>query len=110
MGLWDVRDHPCCRCAKVVDVNGTPGPLTEPAEQTPVERAVETCREIIRDGISDVLAVRAGRSPRQPSHQGTDYDAGYAQGRKDAARVVLLALGEKGVGDTSATIPFKDTE
>lgn len=66
--------------------------LTVPQEVAPADAGVAVCEEIIEVGISDVRAIRQGRTARVPSYRGALYDEGYAQGRKDAARVILREL------------------
>lgn len=68
-----------------------PRKLVEPVID-PVANAIENCELMIEEGIADVLAIRDGGSAARPSHNGTDYDEAYAQGRKDACRVILLSL------------------
>lgn len=69
-----------------------PRKLVEPPARSPLENAIAVCEEIIEEGIDDVVAIRAGGVAKRPSHLGGDYDLPYAQGRKDACRIVLLAL------------------
>lgn len=70
--------------------------LTPPPEITPVESAIEHCELMIEESIAAQLAIDSGRSPEKPSYRGNEYDDAYAQGRKDACRVILLCLGVEG--------------
>lgn len=67
--------------------------LNEPKEITEKESAVETCELILEESIEDIFKIRHGNKCSKPSYRGEDYDLGYAQGRKDACRVVLLSFG-----------------
>jgi hypothetical protein len=66
--------------------------LTPPVEDSPLEASIKNCEAIIEEGVADVLALRDDRPAAHPSHRGHEYDEGYAQGRKDAARVILVSL------------------
>lgn len=82
-----------------------PGPLVEPPEITPIESAIENCELMLEESIADELELEAtGRlaSPRG-SYLGYDHDYGYAQGRKDACRVILISLGKPALGKTTDT-------
>lgn len=69
-----------------------PKKLVEPPQLGIAVQAIELCEQIIEEGIDDVLSVLDGRSVSKPSFRGAEYDEGYAQGRKDACRVILFAL------------------
>lgn len=70
----------------------TPQRLTEPPAISPIENAIENCEFMIEESIADRIAISEGERPKNRSFQGQDYDDGYAQGRKDACRVILLVL------------------
>lgn len=75
--------------------------LNIPQEPTKLDLVKETCEEILREGIADSRAFNEGRPVKRPSFMGEEYDAGFAQGRKEAARVILITLGYSSVGPTS---------
>jgi len=66
--------------------------LTEPPALDPVQNAIEHCELIIEEGIEDIKSIREGGTAKRPSHLGVEYDEAYAQGQKDACRVILLCL------------------
>lgn len=82
--------------------------LIVPVEQTPEERAIEACLEIVERGVADVRAIKAGGMAQRPSFNGTEYDEAYAQGCKDTARTLLITLGVEGLGVTSDDQPKKE--
>jgi hypothetical protein len=47
---------------------------------------------MIEESIEVIRAIDAGRDYPKRSHLGTEYDAAYAQGRKDACRVLMLCI------------------
>jgi hypothetical protein len=75
--------------------------LTTPPEKSAVENAIEMCELMIEEGIADILSRRETGSARKPSHLGADFDEGYAQGKKDACRVILISLGVPQLGATT---------
>lgn len=81
--------------------NLNPPKLVEPPTLSRTEQAASVCKEIIREGIIDSRAVNEGGSVRRPSFKGEEYDEGYVQGRKDAARAILISLGILDLGATS---------
>lgn len=76
-------------------------PLIPPTEKSAVESAIENCEMMIEESVEVVSAIKAGRAYNKPSFLGEDYDEAYAQGRKDACRVILISLGVKELGVTS---------
>lgn len=68
--------------------------MTEPVfdDAWKIRNAVETCELMIEESVAVVVAIAQGRSYPRPSHRGVEYDNAYAQGRKDACRVILLGL------------------
>ncbi|HWE82780.1 MAG TPA: hypothetical protein VG265_14110 [Gaiellaceae bacterium] len=83
--------------AELLEAAGVPestvGRLVEPPPEDPLEQVIETCDELVADGIADVCSIKAGGHAKRPSHRGGDYDLAYAQGAKDAARKILAVLG-----------------
>lgn len=77
--------------------------LVEPPEQTPEDRAVEVCLDIITEAVEDLVAMATGGQlgQRRRSYQGEEYDRGYDQGRKDAARMILISMGRMTLGPTT---------
>lgn len=77
--------------------------LQTPADETPAERAIELCHAIIAEGVETRLAIAGvpGATRGRRSYLGDEYDEAYAQGRKDAARAILITLGEMSLGQTS---------
>lgn len=73
----------------------TPTKLSPPEDRGAVEHAIEHAELMIEESIDDLRAIRNGGQAKRPSHLGTDYDEAYAQGRKDACRVILLALRDR---------------
>ncbi len=71
-----------------------PSNLVAPPEQDPVDVAIEEAERMIEESIADGIAIAAGGTAAgsRCSHRGGDYDAAWAQGRKDACRVLLVAL------------------
>lgn len=47
----------------------------------------------IDEGVEDVRSIKDGERATRPSYRGEEYDEGYAQGRKDLARVLLSTFG-----------------
>lgn len=62
-----------------------------PAVESLVENALEHCELMIDESIADL---RDGPPRSRRSYRGEVYDEGYAQGRKDACRVIRLCLGK----------------
>lgn len=69
-----------------------PRRLVVPPAISPVDNAIENAELMIEESIADILAIRGGGQAKKPSHYGIDYDEAYAQGRKDACRVILISL------------------
>lgn len=76
-------------------------PLIPPTEKSAVQNAIENCEMVIEESVEVVKAIREGREYKKPSFLGEEYDEAYAQGRKDACRVILISLGKKELGATS---------
>lgn len=94
-GGCDVELDPEAMLAAVAVVRPLITPLVEPVALTPERDAIENAELMIEESIADVRALMAGKRAARPSHLGDDYDHGYAQGRKDACRVILIALGSE---------------
>lgn len=69
------------------------GELIVPPDESVVAVAVENAVEIIEESVADILSINGGGKAKRPSYRGSEYDAAYAQGRKDACRVLLIDLG-----------------
>lgn len=69
--------------------------LIEPEPLDEKREAIEHCELMLEESIDTILAIENGKSPKKPSFRGHDYDAAYAQGRKDACRVILICLGQQ---------------
>lgn len=72
-----------------------PHKLVVPSVLDPVQHAIEHCELMIEESIQDQRALDRGESVKRPSHLGKEHDYAYAQGRKDACRVILLALRDR---------------
>lgn len=80
--------------------------LVAPPEDGPedlIAYAIRDAEEMIRDSIDQIIHIRDTGNSLKPSFLGADYDEAYAQGRKDACRVVLIALGRTDPGETTVT-------
>lgn len=73
-----------------------PRKLVEPPAISETQNAIENCELMIDESIEDALELEAGRPAKhRSSYNGPEYDAGYAQGRKDACRIILLSFGRQ---------------
>lgn len=84
--------------------------LVAPPERGPADRGIEMAKEIVEESVADALALATGGRVKHVAYRGKDYDVGYAQGRKDAARIVLIAMGVEGVGTTTRNTPAERRE
>lgn len=84
--------------------------LNAPPPLDPVQNAIENAELMIEESVRDSVAIEAGQSPAKPSYRGEEYDAGYAQGRKDACRVILISLGVKELGLTTDKVRREHSE
>jgi hypothetical protein len=76
--------------------------LTSPSSRELSDEIVEHCELMIEESIETQRAIAAGEPHKNPSFRGEAYDAAYAQGRKDACRVILLVVDpHHGPGPTS---------
>jgi hypothetical protein len=76
--------------------------LVVPKLKSEIENARENADLIIEESIAVQAAIRSNMPYDNPSHLGADYDDGYAQGRKDAARILMLSFDPNYRGPQSA--------
>lgn len=80
---------------------GDLGDLVVPEDEPVLDQVEASCLEMIEESVDDLVAGVTGGKRKRKSYRGDDYDDGYAQGCKDAARRVLIEIGRPSLGVTT---------
>jgi hypothetical protein len=80
-----------------------PRKLVTPPERSVEEQVFEHAELLLAQALLDLRRLDTGRPSKRCPHRSEDFAEGYAQGTKEAARIILICIGKEAVGlDSSA--------